>query len=33
VLRERLKAFLRPKERNSIASQAAAKKEPAAAES
>jgi chemotaxis protein MotA len=33
VLRERLKAFLTPKERTSIANAAAAKKEPAAAES
>jgi chemotaxis protein MotA len=33
VLRERLKAFLNPKERLSLASFAAAKKEPAATES
>jgi chemotaxis protein MotA len=33
VLRERLKAFLTPKERSSLATMAAAKKEPAAAES
>jgi chemotaxis protein MotA len=32
VLRERLKAFLTPKERNSLATLAAAKKEPAATE-